>query len=319
MPEQRAHISVVIPVYNAARILPELYRQLQTALRKISEDYEIIFVNDACPQNSWSVIEDICKQDTNVVGIDFSRNFGQMKAVTAGLDYAQGDWVVVMDCDLQYYPEDIALLYAKAQEGYDIVYSQRKNRVDKPLTQFFSKAFYRVLSFFSGVDYNAQLSTFSICSRVVVESYREMREQYRAYILFLRWLGFRSTIIEIEHHERYEGRSSYTFRKRMQEAYMMIFAQSNRLLSISVKFGALMSLLSFIAIIVLIVQYFTLDVPAGWSSTVVSIFFVGGLILMSLGIIGIYLGEVINHSRNRPLYVVRSIVNQADASEKGQE
>ena len=142
-------ISVVVPVYGCKAALRELYTRLCQSLEKICEEFEIILVNDNCPQNSWEVIEELCREDSRVKGIEMARNFGQIKAITAGLDYSTGDWVVVMDCDLQDRPEEIINLYNKAQEGYDVVFARRKNRKDSFLKVLVSKMFYKIYSFFT--------------------------------------------------------------------------------------------------------------------------------------------------------------------------
>ena len=161
-------LSVVIPVYGCKNALRELYNRLVISLKKITEDYEIILVNDNCPQNSWEVIEQICKEDNKVIGIEMSRNFGQMKAILAGLDNSTGDYIVVMDCDLQDKPEEIIKLYNKLNEGYDIVFARRENRKDKKSKILISKIFYKIYSISTDVQYDSSLCNFSICRKKVI-------------------------------------------------------------------------------------------------------------------------------------------------------
>lgn len=310
-------ISVVIPMYGCKAAIRELHQRLVKTLEQITEDFEIIMVNDACPQNSWEVIEEICKEDRRVKGIEMARNFGQIKAITAGLDYSTGDWVVVMDCDLQDRPEEILNLYNKAQEGYDVVFARRANRKDSPLKVFVSKIFYKIYSFASDGNYDPAICNFSISRRVVIDNYCKMRELHRAFVIYVKWLGFRQTAIDVEHNERYEGKSSYNMKKRMKMAGEILTSQSDKLLRFTVSFGFLMTLASFIAIIVLIIRYFCGNVATGWTSIIAANCLIGGIIIMVVGLVGIYVGNIFMQTKQRPLYVVRQILN--DEKEEEQE
>ncbi|MDD6183509.1 MAG: glycosyltransferase family 2 protein [Lachnospiraceae bacterium] len=310
-------ISVVIPMYGCKAAVRELHQRLVKTLEQITEDFEIIMVNDACPQNSWEVIEEICKEDRRVKGIEMARNFGQIKAITAGLDYSTGDWVVVMDCDLQDRPEEILNLYNKAQEGYDVVFARRANRKDSPLKVFVSKIFYKIYSFASDGNYDPAICNFSISRRVVIDNYCKMRELHRAFVIYVKWLGFRQTAIDVEHNERYEGKSSYNMKKRMKMAGEILTSQSDKLLRFTVSFGFLMTLVSFIAIIVLIIRYFCGNVATGWTSIIATNCLIGGIIIMVVGLVGIYVGNIFMQTKQRPLYVVRQILN--DEKEEEQE
>ena len=211
-------ISVVVPVYGCRAALHELHRRLVESVSTITDDFEIILVNDACPQNSWEVIEEICKEDSRVKGIELSRNFGQIMAITAGLDASKGDWVVVMDCDLQDRPEEIPNLYRKAQEGYDVVFARRAHRKDSFLKVLVSKIFYKIYSFASDGHYDPAICNFSISKRVVIDNYCKMREMHRAFVIYVKWLGFKQTAIDVEHDQRFEGKSSYNMKKRFKMA-----------------------------------------------------------------------------------------------------
>ena len=208
-------ISVVIPVYGCRTALPELHRRLVKTLEGMGVSFEIVLVNDCCPQGSWEEIEKICALDNRVVGLNLSRNFGQIQAITAGLDQSCGDWVVVMDCDLQDRPESIPMLYEKAQEGFDVVFAQREGRKDSGITKLFSKAFYKVYDYFTDGNYDSSISNFSISRRMVIDSYCRMREHHRAYTIFIKWLGFKQAHIPLPADERFEGESSYNFKKKM--------------------------------------------------------------------------------------------------------
>lgn len=306
MPEGlEMEISVVIPVYGCRAALPELHRRLTESLSKISEEYEIILVDDHDPQNSWEEIEKICEKDPKVKGIRFSRNFGQIRAITAGLDASRGNWVVVMDCDLQDRPESIIKMYEKAKEGYDVVFARRINRQDSFLTKFLSRAFYKVYDYFTDGVFDSSICNFSISSRIVIDSYCRMREQNRAFTMFIRWLGFNETAIDIEEDARFEGKSSYNFRKKMQMAFEIITAQSNKPLMFVMKLGFITSFLSLVYIIYLLVRSACVhDFPSGWATIVASIYLIGGILLAAIGIVGVYVGNIFNETKNRPLYVI---------------
>ena len=308
-------ISVVIPVYGCKTALKELYERLTASLSQITKDYEIILVNDACPQNSWEVIEELCSMDARVVGIELARNFGQIKAITAGLDYSSGEWVVVMDCDLQDRPEEIINLYHKAQEGYDVVFARRANRKDSWLKVQVSKMFYKIYSFATDGNYDPALCNFSICNRTVVDNYCKMRELHRAYVVYIRWLGFRQGVIDVEHNERYEGKSSYNMKKRMQMAGEILTSQSDKILKFMVGTGFGMTFFSFIVIIALVINYFSGNVSTGWTSIIATNCLIGGIIITSIGVVGIYIGNIFMQVKERPLYVVRQIMNKNEENQ----
>ncbi len=305
-------ISVVIPVYGCRAALPELHKRLTETLIQISDSYEIILVNDNCPQNSWEVIEGLCEKDCHVKGIELSRNFGQMKAILAGLDYSSGDWTVVMDCDLQDRPEEILRLYQKAQEGYDVVFARRKKRKDNPVKVFLANAFYKVYRYATDGNYDGAVCNFSIVKRNVVESYCRMREQHRGYVMYIRWLGFRQTSIDVEHDERFEGESSYTLKKRVRMAVDLLTSQSDRVLRLFVSLGFVMAVLAFLSIVGLVVYHLVSDVAVGWTSLIATTVLVGGLIIMVVGVVGVYVGNIFIQTKDRPIYIVRQIINDEE-------
>jgi glycosyltransferase involved in cell wall biosynthesis len=305
------HISVVIPVYGCKACLEELYRRLVKVIEAITPDFEIILVNDACPQNSWEVVKHLALTDRRVIGLDLSRNFGQIRAITAGLDRAQGDWVVVMDCDLQDKPEEIVKLYSKAQEGYDAVVSRRAVRRDSSTKKLLSRMFYAIYGYFVGGKFDATTCNFSISRRLVIENYCRMREQNRAFILFIRWMGFKSTVIDIDHCERASGKSSYSLRRRFRLATEIITSQSNKPLVLSIQAGFTISLFAFIYALVIILRRLIWGISvSGYASTIVSVWFIGGVILAQLGILGQYIGYLFDLAKNRPLYIVRETVSK---------
>ncbi len=304
-------ISVVIPVYGCRAALFQLYERLTNTLKKITDSYEIILVNDACPQNSWEDIVKICEKDKKVKGINMSRNFGQIKAITAGLDVSKGDYVVVMDCDLQDRPEGILELYSKIQEGYDVVFARRLDRKDNFVTKSLSKMFYKVYNYFSDGNYDASICNFNISKRIVINNYCKMREQNRAFTIFLKWLGFKSTVIDVEHDKRAEGKSSYNFRKKMKMAISFITSQSNKPLYLSIYLGMFFAFFALISVIYSLCNYFIAgNIPSGWTSVFISIYLMGGILLIVLGMIGIYIGNIFEETKHRPLYVVKEMLNE---------
>ncbi len=309
------NISVVIPVYGCRAALPELYRRLSIVLRKLADDYEIILVNDNCPQNSWEVIEQICQRDTHVKGIELSRNFGQMKAILAGLDIASGDWICVMDCDLQDRPEEIPRLFDKAMEGYDVVFARRLVRKDGVLKVLLASAFYKVYQFATDGSYDGAVCNFSIVKKNVIENYCKMREQHRGYVMYLRWLGFKQAVVDVEHDERFEGKSSYSLKKRINMAIELLTSQSDKVLRFFVGLGFCMSFAAFLLIILLVVYRFTANVSIGWTSLIATNILVGGIIIMVVGVVGLYVGNTFMQTKGRPLYVVRQILNDDRGTE----
>lgn len=304
-------ISVVIPVYGCKAALHELHDRLVQSLSEITNDYEIILVNDSCPQGSWEVIKELCETDKKVVGINLSRNFGQIRAITAGLANASGDYVVVMDCDLQDRPEEIVNLYNKLNEGYDVVFARRKKRRDPFFKKLLSKMFYKMYNYFTGGIYDSSLCNFSISRRCVIYNYLTMREQNRAFTMFIKWMGFRQAAIDVKHDERYEGKSSYSLSKRFKLASEIITAQSNKPLILSTRIGFTISFLAFVYIIYLVIRYFAKGISvSGWTSTIVSIYFVGGLLLLNLGVIGLYIGYIFDEVKNRPIYIIKDKINK---------
>ena len=308
--QNRVKISIVSPVYHGNGCLRELYQRLIQVLEDLVDSFEIILVNDASPDDSWDIILELAAADSRVKGIDLSRNFGQHCAITAGLDHTAGDWVIVMDCDLQDRPEEIPRLYEHALQGYDIVFGRRKNRKDGFLKKLSSRCFHRVYNFLSDIKTDPDVSNFSIVSSTVVAAMGELRERNRAYSVFLQWVGFQTSYIDVEHNERFSGKSSYGLVKSIRLAVEAITSQSNKPLRISIYIGFVMSAVSFLYAAYRVVRYYTHGVDVdGWTSLMVAGVFIGGLILANLGVVGLYLGKVFDESKHRPLYVTRQLIN----------
>lgn len=300
-------ISVIIPVYKAEDCLHELYRRLRDSLETISQDFEIILVEDCGGDRSWKIIVELAQQDGRVKGIQFSRNFGQHYGITAGLDHCDSDWVVVMDCDLQDRPEEIPRLYAKAQEGYDVVLARRGKRQDPTFKRLTSWLFYQVFNYLADLNYDAQVGNFRIISRKVVKSFRLMREQLRFFGGLVDWMGFPTASIEVKHDGRIAGKSTYTFRKLWKLASETIVAYSDKPLRLSIKLGFSISFIALMCGLYLSLRALIYGSPVtGWSSLIVSLYFLCGIIIGVLGILGIYLGKVFDETKGRPLYLIRN-------------
>lgn len=304
--DKSPHISVVIPVYQAEGCLNELYDRLASSLNKISDQFEIILIDDCSLDQSWSLIETLSRNDPRVKGVQFSRNFGQHYGISAGLNICKGDWIVVMDCDLQDRPEEIIRLYTKAQEGYDVVLARRGLRKDPLIKRLSSWIFYKAFSYLAGINYDGETGNYRILSKKVVTNFRNMGEQLRFFGGLIQWLGFPTASIEITHDARFEGKSTYTFSKLWKLASETIIAHSDKPLRISIRFGFLMAFMSFCygSYILIKALVHNTAIP-GWSSLIVSLYFIGGIIISILGIIGIYLGKTFDETKKRPLYVIR--------------
>lgn len=311
------HISVVIPVYNAEECLEELYRRLKSSLESITEDFEIVLVEDCGTDHSWPMIVDLAQRDFRVKGIQFSRNFGQHYGITAGLDKCNGDWVVVMDCDLQDRPEEVPRLYAKAQEGYDVVLARRGRRRDSVLKRITSWMFYKAFSYLADMDYDGETGNFRITSRRVVIGLRSMRERLRFFGGLVSWMGFPTTSIDVLHEERFAGQTSYTLRKLWKLASETIIAYSDKPLRMAVRFGFVISGIAFAYGGYIVYRALVYDVPImGWSSMIVSLYLLGGIIISILGVLGVYLGKTFDETKRRPLYIVRHTTFDDDSSKR---
>ena len=307
----KPHISVVIPVYKGEKMLQELVDRLTVSLMSLTENYEIILVNDSSPDKSWERIADICKNDSKVIGINLSRNFGQHYAITAGLDYADGDWVVVMDCDLQDRPEEIPNLYAKAMEGWDIVQARRVKKQFGALKKFSSWAFHQVFDWLSGQKSDSTIGNFGIYKAIVINEVRKMPERARSFPTLLGYAGFPKATIDVCHAERAEGQSSYTLSRLLKLAFDISISNTNKPLRMAVALGLGMSMLSLLlALYNVAAKVFGLILVPGYTGIVFSVWFVGGLMLLVLGIVGLYVGKIFDQVKCRPLYIVKEIKNK---------
>jgi len=251
-----------------------------------------------------------CESNPKVKGINLSRNFGQHYAITAGLHYAKGDWVIVMDCDLQDKPEEIPNLYKKAQEGFDIVYARRVERKDKFFKRLSSMLFHWVYNWLSGLQTDKTVANFGIYKHCVIEEFNKMPERARSFPSLVTYLGFRDAAIDVEHAERAEGNSSYNLYKLFRLSFDVIVSNSNKPLRMAVGLGFGMAALSFLlALYNLIAKWIGIIQVEGFTTTIFSIWFVGGVMLLVMGILGLYMGKIFDQVKGRQLFVVRDVIN----------
>ena len=299
------HLSVVVPVFNEGSTIVELVKRVKTNVKLVTDDFEIILVDDGSEDETWEFIGNEARQEKRVKGIKLSRNFGHHYAITAGLHNSSGEWVVVMDGDLQDRPEVIPQLYKKSQDGFDVVFVSRQNRPEKLYYRIAQKVFYWTLRKLSGIDFDSRQANFSIINKKVVKAFKDFPENARFYGSTIRWLGFKRTFILADHGVRYSGKPSYTFKKRVKLALDIILSFSERPLKFAIGLGLLMSSISiFLALWIVYGTFKWGYTVTGWSSGIVSILFSSGIILTVLGIIGIYLGRIFQEVKGRPLFII---------------
>lgn len=303
-------VSIVSPVYRGEKMVAELVRRVVESVSTFTDDYEIILVNDASPDNSWEAIVNQCAMNPKVKGINLSRNFGQHYAITAGLHYSKGDWVVVMDCDLQDQPEEIPNLYRKAKEGYDIVYARRAVRKDGFMKRMSSKLYHWVFNWLSGLKSDSAIANFGIYKHCVIDEFNKMPERARSFPSLVQYLGFKDTAIDVEHASRAEGRSSYNLHKLLKLSFDVIVSNSNKPLRMAVGLGFGMAMVSFLlAVYNVIAKWAGIIRVPGYTTTLFSIWFVGGLILFVMGVLGLYMGKIFDQVKGRQLFIVREKLN----------
>ena len=303
-------ISVVSPVYRGEKMVSELVRRNAEAVTGMGVDYEIILVNDASPDESWREIEKECAKNPKVKGLNLSRNFGQHYAITAGLTYASGEWVVVMDCDLQDRPEEIPNLYTKAQEGYDSVLAQRVQRSHGWFKKLGSRCFYKVFSYLTETKQDASVANFGIYNRKVIEAVLSMGDAMRYFPTQIQWVGFRRAYLPIQHDERAEGKSTYNLSRLFRLAFDTIISFSDKPMRLMVKMGLFVTLASFIVGVVFLVRYCLGEIEVlGFTSLIISLWLLGGIIISLIGVVGIYLGKLFEKAKDRPTFIVDKTLN----------
>jgi dolichol-phosphate mannosyltransferase len=299
-------LSVVIPVYNEAANILVLYQRLQQAIQPLAIAYELLFVNDGSTDLSLTLIKELAQQNPQVRYIDFSRNFGQQIAISAGLDKARGKAVIILDGDLQDPPELIPALYSQWQKGHDVVYARRKTRSGESLVKkTTARFFYRLLTRITRTPLPVDAGDFRIISRKVVNTLKQMPEQQKFIRGQIAWIGFPQTYLEYDRPERYQGQSGYSYAKMIRLALDGITSYSNLPLKMATVSGFVVSGIAFLVMLyTLYSRFITRNYVPGWSSLMVSILFLGGVQLIAIGIIGEYMSRLSENVRNRPLYIV---------------
>jgi dolichol-phosphate mannosyltransferase len=297
-------LSIVSPVYGCAGCLEQLYDRCVAALAGSGEMVEFVFVDDASPDNAWQNIRQLAEHYPSVRGIRLARNFGQHYAIAAGVENARGDRVVVMDCDLQDMPEEIPRLLARADEGFDVVFAGREDRQDSTFKRFTSFAFFKALGYLTDMPQDHTTANFGVFSRKVIDTINDMPESDRCFPLMVKWTGFRTSVIPVQHAERTTGKSSYNLSKLIRLALNIVLSYSDKPLRLVVKAGLLFSLFSFLIVGLSIYRYLAGDIAvAGFTSIIASIWLLGGIMVVCIGVVGLYLGRLFNAAKGRPYYI----------------
>jgi dolichol-phosphate mannosyltransferase len=305
MATDRPLITIVSPVFQAEEFLDELVERIENTVRSITDNFEIILVDDGSRDKSWVTVERLAKARTHINGIKLSRNFGQHYAITAGLDQARGEWIVVMDCDLQDQPEEIKKLWEKCQEGYEVVLARRGSRKDGFLKIISSKIFYRTLVYLTGSNQDETIANFGIYHEKVISEIVGMRESIRYFPSMVQWVGFRQSSIGVEHGARKVGLSNYTFKRLFDLGLDIMLAFSDKPLRLTVKLGLAVALTGFLFALYTFIQYVRNEIVVlGYASLIISIWVLSGLILATLGMVGLYVGKIFEGVKNRPIYII---------------
>ena len=306
-------LSVVVPVYGCADCLAALHSRLTDAVKGITDRYELVFVDDRSVDDGWSVLVELAREDLHIRAYRLSRNFGQDAAITAGLAQARGEWVVVMDCDLEEAPEDIPRLWAAAGEGYDIVRTVRRGWSHSAFRRTTSRAYRRLTL---ETDVRPDYSNLSLLSRRVVDAFLRLKDRDREYMIALDWLGFDSTQVEIEHHERHAGESSYSVQRLIRVALDGMFFRSTVLLRLVVLLGFVVAFAGIVVAAFEVADYFLepeKTVP-GYTSLIVLLLVLAGFIIVSVGVVGLYVGRIFEQVKNRPLFLIDQQAEGGDPS-----
>jgi len=304
-------LSVLIPIYNEADNISELYRRLKDSLTKDFADfqYEILFVDDGSKDDSFEQLKKLREQDYNVKIIQFSKNFGHHIAITAGLDYVEGDIVVMMDGDLQDQPEEMINLYRKLEEGNEVVFAKRVNKKFPFYKKMLSSLFNWIIAQLIQEKIVINSTIFRMMRKQVVESLRELREQNRYVIGLVGWVGYKHASQDVEHGIRFKGKTKYTLSSQFTLAINAIYSFSDYFLKIIIKVGLIFIFFSVLLVLFVLYQYWAHNITvSGWTSIMLSIFLVGGVQILVLGVIGQYIGRIYMEVKGRPLYIIRKFV-----------
>lgn len=302
--------SVVIPVYKNRNCVDDLLKYLQEDLAVLDKSYEVLMVDDCCPENSWERIEAACRKDQRIKGIQLSRNFGQHAAITAGLSRAKGEWIVVMDADLQDHSREISRFVAKSREGYDVVLAQRKDKQMSAVKKMYSWIFYKVLGYFTGTKQDSSIGNFGLYNKKVVAAILELGDYIRFFPSMVRWVGFKLAVVEVAHEPRKAGKSSYTLSKLLRLGVNVILSFSDKPLLLTIGFGIVISCMGFLIALFNLYKYYTGQIKVlGFISIVVSIWILAGIIISIIGMVGLYVGKIFDQTKNRPVFIVNQSLN----------
>jgi glycosyltransferase involved in cell wall biosynthesis len=308
--------SVVVPVYFEEEVISECYTRLKEVMDGVGDLYEIVFVNDGSKDKTENMINEICKNDDNIKLINFSRNFGHQIAITAGMDYASGDAIIIIDADLQDPPEIIPDMIKKWKEGYEVVYGKRKKRKGEGAFKLITaKIFYRLLGLLVDIKIPYDTGDFRLIDRSVCDSLRSMKERNRYVRGLISWIGYKQTFVEYDRDRRFAGETKYPLKKMIQFAFNAITSFSHKPVKIASYAGYLLSFASFVYLLIVLYQrLFTDKVVQGWASTIgISLFF-NGIVLIVLGIIGEYITRIYDEVKGRPLYIIKNKNNFSENS-----
>jgi len=297
-------LSVVVPVYGCASCLEALHQRLVGTLEGLVRSCEIVLVDDCAPDGAWEVIRRLAQRDPRVRGIRLSRNFGQHAAITAGLAECTGERAVVMDCDLQDPPEVIPRLLERSRAGHDIVLARRKQKQHSILRRMAASFYFRLIGVLSGRRFDGEFGAFSLITRPVIDAYLRLHDRERHYLFILYWLGYDAAAIDYEHAPRHSGASSYSLRALFRHALAGLMFQTTMLLRWIIYLGFLVSTAGVLLAAYLLYISFVHTPPPGWTSLAVLVLVLGGFIIMSTGVTGLYIGKIFEQVQDRPLYVI---------------
>lgn len=313
MAEERNLLSVVVPVYNEEESIIETANRLQKLRDNLAHeiDVELVFVDDGSKDDSLFYLRKIAEQNSNVKVISFSRNFGHQIAITAGIDLVAGDYVAVIDADLQDPPELIADMYRMALTGFDVVYGKRRSRAGETVFKKATAAtFYRLLNYMCEIDIPSDTGDFRLMSRKVVESFKQLRERHRFVRGMVPWLGYRATPLEYDRAERFAGETKYPFRKMMAFAINAILSFSSKPLTMAIHFGLLTIFAGLVGgAYMLYLKLFTNTLVPGLTAVLLSIVLFSGVQILLIGVIGEYIARIFEEIKDRPLYLINETIN----------
>ena len=303
-------ISIVSPVYNAEKIVDELVQQVTSSVEQLTSDYEIILVEDGSQDYSWKFILANAAKNEKIKGIRLSRNFGQHAAIIAGLEHAKGEWIIVMDCDLQDDPAEFSKLYNKAMEGYDVVLAKREDRQDGKIKKMVSRFFYEVFEYLTDTTQTPAIANFGIFHRKVINAVLKIDDFVKFFPGMVKWVGFDVTAISVKHQLRYEGSSTYNIKKLITLAVNVILSFSTKPLILLIKFGLLISFCAFLFVCYTLYElHIGVIKVMGYTSIISSIWLLSGLIIACIGFVGLYIGRIFDQSKHRPVYIVNQQIN----------